>query len=77
MAGIIVNGLTGEGTTFTIEERIKLMGIWVEVTRKYDMKLFVNLQSTNLPEVYQLAEHAEKLKVDGILILPDLLLTKN
>lgn len=73
----MVNGLTGEGTTLTIEERIKLMGIWVEVTRKYDMKLFVNLQSTNLLEVYQLAEHAEELKVDGILILPDLLIAKN
>lgn len=77
MTGVMVNGLTGEGTTLTIEERIKLMGIWVEVARKYDMKLFVNLESTNLPEVYQLAKHADELKVDGILILPDLLLTKN
>lgn len=77
MTGVMVHGMTGEGTTLKIEDRMKLMGKWVEVTRKYNMKVFVNLESLDLSDVYQLAEYAEKLMVDGIFILPDLLFTKN
>lgn len=73
MTGVMVNGLTGEGTTLTIEERVKLAGIFYEVTRKYDLKLLLNLGGKDLPELNLLAENAEKLKVDGILILPELL----
>lgn len=72
MHGIMVNGMTGEGMTLTIDERKKLTEKWFEVTRKYGMKMVVNIGGLPLPEVYELAEHAERLKVDGVLITTDL-----
>lgn len=72
MHGVMVLGLTGEGMTLTLEERKKLTEKWFEVTRKYDLKMLVNIGGFALPEVYEFAEFVEKLKVDGVLLLPDL-----
>lgn len=72
MNGVMVNGMTGEGMTLTVDERKQLTEKWLEATRKYDMKMIVNIGGTNLPSVYELAEHAEKVKVDAIMVLPDL-----
>jgi len=70
--GVMVLGSTGEGTTLTIDERMKLTEKWYEVTRKYDLKMLLNIGGLDLPEVYLLAEHAEKLKVDAVMLMPDL-----
>lgn len=72
MDAVMVLGMTGEVTTLTIDERMRLIEKWVEVTRKYDMKVFVNIGGTDLPEVYKLAELVEKLRVDAVMVLPDL-----
>lgn len=72
MHGVMINGMTGEGMTLTMDERKKLTEKWLEVTRKYEMKMIVNIGGLNLPETYELAEHAERMKVDGVLLLPDL-----
>lgn len=72
MDAVMVHGMTGEVTTLTTDERMKLTEKWMEVGRKYDMKVFLNIGGTDLPEVYTLAEHAEKLKVDAVMVLPDL-----
>lgn len=68
----MVNGSTGEGMTLTVDERMKLAEKWFEVTRKYDLKMLLNIGGLDLPELYLLAEHAEKLKVDAVMVLPDL-----
>lgn len=72
MHGVMVNGMTGEGTTLTIDERKRLAEKWFEVTRKYDLKMLLNIGGLDLPEIYELAEHAERLKVDAVMVLPDL-----
>lgn len=72
MHGVMVNGMTGEGMMLTMDERKKVTEKWMEVTRKYDMKMLVNIGGITLPEVYELAEHAEKLKVDAVMLMPDL-----
>lgn len=72
MQGVMINGLTGEGMTLLLDERKRLTEKWVEVTRKYDLKLLVNIGGMNLAEIYELAEHAEKLKVDAVMLMPDL-----
>lgn len=72
MHGVMVNGMTGEGMTLTMDERKKVTEKWMEVTRKYDLKMLVNIGGITLTEVYELAEHAEKLKVDAVMIMPDL-----
>lgn len=72
MHGIMVNGMTGEGMTLTMDERKKLTEKWLEVARKYELKMVVNIGGIDLPEIYELAEHAEKLKVDAVMLMPDL-----
>lgn len=70
--GVMVLGSTGEGMTLTVEERMRLAEKWFEVTRKYDLKMLLNIGGVALPEIYILAEHAEKLKVDAVMLMPDL-----
>lgn len=72
MHGVMVNGMTGEGMTLTMDERKKVTEKWWEVTRKYEMKMIVNIGGIALPDMYELAEHAEKLKVDAVMLMPDL-----
>lgn len=73
MHGVMVNGFTGEGTTLSIEERKQLAETWFRVTRKHSLKMLLNIGGTAITDVYELAAHAEKLGVDGLLVLPDLL----
>lgn len=68
----MVNGLTGEGMTLCLDERKRLAEEWFRVTRKHQLKMLLNIGGTDIADVYELAEHAEKLNVDGILVLPDL-----
>jgi len=72
MDGVMVLGMTGECTTMMLDERMKLAEKWMEATRKYDMKMLLNIGGTDLPQIYALAEHAEKLRVDAVMIMPDL-----
>ncbi|XP_055298417.1 N-acetylneuraminate lyase B-like [Sitodiplosis mosellana] len=72
MQGIMLNGMTGEGMTLTVDERKKLTEKWLEVTRKYDLRMLLNIGGIDLADVYELAEHAEKLKVDAVMVTPDL-----
>lgn len=72
MHGVMVNGMTGEGMTLRVEERKRLTEEWFKVTRKHQLTMLLNIGGTNIADVYDMAEHAEKLGVDGILVLPDL-----
>jgi len=72
MHGVMVNGMTGEGMTLTLDERKKLAEKWFEVTRKYDLKMLLNIGGISITETYELAEHAERLKVDAVMLMPDL-----
>jgi len=72
MHGVMVHGMTGEVTTLKLEERMKLTEKWMEVTRKYDMKMLLNIGGTDLTDIYTMAEHAEKLKIDAVMVMPDL-----
>lgn len=72
MHGVMVNGFTGEGLTLRLEERKLLAEEWFKVTRKYQLVMLLNVGGASIADVYDMAEHAEKLGVDGILLLPDL-----
>lgn len=72
MHGVMVHGMTGEGMTLTVEERKRLTEEWFKVTRKYDLKMLLNIGGMTLPDIYELAEHAEKLMVDAVMVMPDL-----
>jgi N-acetylneuraminate lyase len=70
--GVLVNGMTGEGMTLNVEERKRLAEEWFKVTRKHHLTLLLNIGGTNVADVYELAQHAEQLKVDAVMVLPDL-----
>lgn len=57
--------------TLTIDERKRVAEEWVKVGTKYSFKVFLVLGGTTLAELYNLAEHAEKIKVDAVLVYPD------
>lgn len=72
MHGVMVNGMTGEGMTLCTGERKRLAEEWFKVTRKHQMTMLLNIGGTNVADVYELAEHSEKMGVDACMVLPDL-----
>lgn len=72
MHGVMIHGMTGEGTCMMMEERMRMTEKWHECTRKYGLTMLVNIGGMDLPSVYMMAEHAEKLKVDAVMMMPDM-----
>ena len=70
--GVCVHTATGEGTTLKVEERKRMTEEWFKVCRKYQLTIMVNIGGAPIADVYELAEHAEKLGVDAVIVLPDL-----
>lgn len=70
--GVLVNGITGEGTTLRVDERKRLADKWLKVTRKYGLTMMLTIGGIDILDVYELVEHAEKIGVDAVVILPDL-----
>ncbi|KAF9806884.1 hypothetical protein SFRURICE_005841 [Spodoptera frugiperda] len=69
---VSVSGTTGEGMLLKVEERKSLLEAWVSVARPAQMKVIAQVGGGPLPDVLELAKHAEKLNVDGIMTLPEL-----
>lgn len=72
VTAILVNSTTGEGTTMRVEERKRIVEEWFKACRKHQLYCIVQIGGTAVADVYELAEHAEKLGVDAVLVLPDL-----
>lgn len=72
VAAVFVNSSTGEGTTLRTEERKRIVEEWFKATRKYQLYCVVQIGGTSIADMYDLAEHAEKLGVDAVFTLPDL-----
>lgn len=70
--GVLVNGTVGEGTTLRIDERKRLAEEWLRVSRKHGMTMMLAIGGVGIAEVIDLVEHAEKIGVDSIVLLPDL-----
>lgn len=70
--GVLVNGVTGEGTCLRIDERKRLAEEWLKVCRKYGLNMTLCIGGCDIDDVYHLCEHAEKLGVDCIVLMPDL-----
>lgn len=64
--------MTGEGMCMTMEERMRMTEKWHECCRRHGMKMMVNIGGMDLPSVYMMAEHAEKLQVDCVMMMPDM-----
>lgn len=70
--GVLVNGITGEGTTLNVLERKKLAEEWLKVSRKYGLTMVLMIGGVGILDIIDLVEHAENIGVDGVVLLPDL-----
>lgn len=69
---MFVNGVTGEGTTLRVDERKRLAEEWLKVSRKHGLTMVLCIGGADIADVYDMCEHAEKIGVDCIVLLPDL-----
>jgi N-acetylneuraminate lyase len=65
IAGVFVNGSTGEGLSLTVEERIQTAQRWIEHNDK-DFKVIIHVGSASVVESEILASHAEDISAWGI-----------
>lgn len=70
--GVLVNGTSGEGMSLNVTERKQLTEQWVKACKETKQTLMVQVGGAPLPDVLELAAHADKLKVDALLCLPEL-----
>ncbi|KAM0736754.1 N-acetylneuraminate lyase [Formica fusca] len=70
--GILVNGTSGEGTSMSVTERKFIAEAWVKATKSTKQHLMIQIGGAPLPDVIELAKHADSLRVDSILCLPEL-----
>ncbi|XP_076655784.1 N-acetylneuraminate lyase A [Halictus rubicundus] len=72
ITGILVNGTTGEGTSMSITERKAVATAWANAVKTTKQHLMIQVGGASLPDVLELAKHAESIKADSILCLPEL-----
>ncbi|XP_047033969.1 N-acetylneuraminate lyase A-like [Helicoverpa zea] len=70
--GILVGGTTGEGMSLSVHERKSLFEAWIAAARPFGTKVIAQVGGAPLPDVLELATHAENLKADGLMTLPEL-----
>lgn len=72
ITGVLANGTISEGMCLQVDERKRLAQEWLNACRKYELTFMVQVGGTSVADVYDLAEHAEKIGVDAVLCLPEL-----
>nr|XP_034174311.1 N-acetylneuraminate lyase-like [Osmia lignaria] len=72
VTGVLVNGTTGEGPSMSTSERKLVAEAWSNAVKTTKQHLMVQVGGAPLPDVLELAKHAESIKADSILCLPEL-----
>ncbi|XP_012148358.2 N-acetylneuraminate lyase-like [Megachile rotundata] len=72
VTGILVNGTTGEGPSLSLTERKMVAEAWANAVKTTKQHLMIQVGGAPLPDVLELAKHAESIKADSILCLPEL-----
>lgn len=70
--GVLVNGTSGEGPSMSTSERKLVAEAWASAVRTTKQHLMIQVGGASLPDVLELAKHAESIKADSILCLPEL-----
>jgi dihydrodipicolinate synthase/N-acetylneuraminate lyase len=65
VAGVFVNGTTGEGASLSVEERERTAERWRKVLPA-GMKMFVHVGHNSLPDAQRLARHARGIGADAV-----------
>ncbi|PNF30658.1 N-acetylneuraminate lyase [Cryptotermes secundus] len=69
---VLVNGTSGEGMSMTVDERKATTEAWAAAVKETNQILMVQVGGACLKDVQEMAAHAERLGVDGLLCLPEL-----
>ncbi|XP_014213780.1 N-acetylneuraminate lyase-like isoform X2 [Copidosoma floridanum] len=74
---VLINGTYGEGMAMTVDERMKVADAWSEAVGQATVgrnkqQLMIQVGGTNLQDVKRLAEHAQSIKAEALLCLPEL-----
>ena len=72
ISAVLVNGTSGEGMLMDVNERKLVTEKWNKVCQQLDIILMVQISGCCFRDIIDLAKHAEELKVDGVLCLPEL-----
>ncbi|KAF5308160.1 hypothetical protein FQR65_LT06340 [Abscondita terminalis] len=72
ISGVLVNGTTGEGMSMSVEERKLVTEVWSQLCVQAQLHLMVQVGGASLPDVLELAQHAEQVGANSILCLPEL-----
>ncbi|KAG9432537.1 N-acetylneuraminate lyase [Apis mellifera carnica] len=70
--GVLVNGTSGEGPSMSLIERKLVAEAWANAVKTTKQHLMIQVGGASLPDVLELAKHAESIKADSILCLPEL-----
>ncbi|XP_012276816.1 N-acetylneuraminate lyase isoform X2 [Orussus abietinus] len=70
--GILVNGTSGEGMSMCVAERKTVAVAWSNAVKTTKQHLMIQVGGAPLPDVLELAKHAESIKADSLLCLPEL-----
>lgn len=65
IAGVFVNGTTGEGMSLTVEERLQLAARWRKALPRR-LKLIVHVGHNCLADARAMAQHAEAIGADAV-----------
>lgn len=72
VAGVVVNGVVGEGPMMRVRERKANCEYWNRAAVRHNLLILVQVGGAPLPDVLSLASHAEEMRVSGVVVLPDL-----
>ncbi len=67
VAGVFVNGTTGEGASLSLSERKEVAAAWQQ--HGDGLKIIVHVGQNSLPEAKELAAHAEQIGADAVGLL--------
>ncbi|XP_004527228.2 N-acetylneuraminate lyase B [Ceratitis capitata] len=70
--GVLVNSITGEGPILGKLERKLNAEAWSKACKKYKLTMLLQIGGAPLPDVLDLARHASKLNIQGVVCIPEL-----
>ncbi|XP_050306124.1 N-acetylneuraminate lyase-like [Anthonomus grandis grandis] len=72
ISAVLALGSTGEGPLLSVAERKAVTEAWVAAGKSTKQHVMVQVGGCALPDVLELAKHAEQIGADSLLCLPDL-----
>jgi N-acetylneuraminate lyase len=66
VVGVFVNGSSGEGYSFTTEERLKIAEAWVKASKQVGIKAIIHVSHHSAGDEQRMAAHAQEIGASGI-----------